>query len=113
MTTYLVTRHHGTKDLFLKDEGREWLRREGFFIDKVVDHLDITEIKARDIVIGNLPFYLAYAVCEKNARYINYSIDLSESDRGIEIPKEKLQDKNPRLEEYVVNKVYSSEMFAK
>ncbi len=91
MTTWFVSRHSGARD---------WAVRQALPIDRYCAHLDPAEIAAGDIVIGALPVHLAAAVCQRGARYLNLSLDLSAAARGKELSAGELDTFKARIEEY-------------
>lgn len=99
-TTYLVTRHPGA---------REWVEREGIAVDRIVDHLDPTQVKAGDVVTGSLPVNLAAQVCAAGGRYLHLSLDLPPELRGKELSVEDMREVRARIEEYSVHRVDSAE----
>jgi CRISPR-associated protein Csx16 len=93
MTTYFVTRHPGARD---------WAQDEGIQVDHLVDHLDVAQVQAGDVVIGSLPVNLAAQVCERGARYLHLSLDLPPELRGKELTAEDMRVLGARIEEYMV-----------
>ena len=93
MTTYSVTRHPGARD---------WAQDEGIQVDQLVDHLDVAQVQADDVVIGSLPVNLAAAVCERGGRYLHLSLELPPESRGKELTVEDMRALGVRVEEYVV-----------
>ena len=93
MTTYFVTRHSGARD---------WAQDKGIRVDQVVDHLDVTQVRAGDVVIGSLPVNLAAEVCERGGHYLHLSLDLPSKLRGKELTAEDMRALGARVEEYVV-----------
>lgn len=91
--TWLVTRHPGAT---------EWMDRHGIAFDCHVRHLDPHAVRAGDVVIGTLPVQLAAEVCANGARYLNLSLDLPESLRGVELSALQLDACNGRVEEFRV-----------
>ncbi len=95
MTTLFVTRHPGAV---------EWAERQGFNIDRQIDHLDPAVIQPGDTVIGILPVNLAAEVCARGGRFFNLSLDLPPEARGRELSADDLEHFGARLEEYSVKK---------
>lgn len=54
MTTLFVSRHQGAI---------EWIKQQSIQVDVFVEHLNVEEIQADDVVIGTLPLHLAAEVC--------------------------------------------------
>jgi len=96
MTTWFVTRHPGALD---------WARTKNIAYDIHVMHLDSTKVDAGDTVIGSLPVNLAFNVCERGARYFNFSLDLPARLRGRELDAATLDECGARIEEYRITKV--------
>jgi len=96
MSIWFVTRHSGAID---------WAEEEGFHIDSMLTHLDISQVKKGDTVIGSLPVNLAADVCALGARYFHLSVDLPEKLRGVELTKDIMRSCNARLEEYKIERV--------
>lgn len=101
MTTWLVTRHAGA---------REWVRRRGFAVDRVVPHIvSETDIAAGDVVIGSLPANLAASLCERGARYMHLSLDLPLEKRGVELTADDMELFGGRLEEIALRRIADGE----
>jgi len=90
---WLVTRHPGA---------REWARRRGIQADCVVEHLDVSQVRPGDTVIGTLPLHLAAAVCRAGARLFHLSIDVPPEQRGKELTADEMEAYGARLEEMFV-----------
>lgn len=97
-TVYFVSRHPGA---------REWALSEGSRVDRVLEHLDLREIVAGDIVIGSLPVNLAAEVCARGAHYHHLSLELPQELRGVELSAEQMRDLGARIEEFCVERVGS------
>ncbi len=82
MTTYLITRHLGAK---------LWVEEEGFAVDAQLDHLQVDQICAGDIVIGSLPVILAAEVCRRGGRYFHLSLEVPYDSRGRELTPEEMR----------------------
>jgi len=95
MTTLLITRHPGAI---------EWAARQGFRIDRQIDHLDPADVRPGDTVIGTLPVHLAAKVCARGGRFFNLSLDLPPEARGKELSADDLDRHGARLEEYLIGK---------
>jgi len=96
MTTFFVSRHPGAA---------AWAQAQGLAVDRLVAHLDPTEVGAGDTVIGTLPVSLAAAVCSKGTRYLHLTLDLPPDWRGRELSAADMAACGARLEEYRVQKV--------
>ena len=99
MTIYFVSRHPGA---------REWAENEGIAVDCWVKHLDLSEVRPGDRVMGTLPVHLAAAVCERGACYIHLSLELPENQRGRELSGADLERFCARLEAYEVRRLTAS-----
>lgn len=95
MTTYFVSRHPGAVG---------WAARKGVAVDRLVAHLDTTEVQAGDVVIGTLPVNLAAEVCRRGGRYLHLSLELPLEMRGRELSADDLERYGARLEAYAVEK---------
>ena len=96
MTTWFVSRHPGARD---------WAMEQGMEYDRLVSHLEPTEVSAGDTVIGTLPVNLASEVCGQGARYIHLSLRLPPELRGLEFTAEELRGLRATLEEFTVHRV--------
>ena len=96
MTTYFVTRHAGAF---------EWAARQGIAIDRTVPHLDPSEIRPGNVVIGTLPVHLAAEVCARGARYVHLVLELPLESRGLELTPEEMARCGARLVEYQVERI--------
>jgi CRISPR-associated protein Csx16 len=94
-TTYFVTRHAGAV---------EWAARQGIAIDRTVPHLDPSEVRPGDVVIGTLPVHLAAEVCASGARYLHLALELPPDRRGFELTAEEMTRCGARLVEYRVER---------
>jgi CRISPR-associated protein Csx16 len=95
MTTYLITRHPGA---------RQWVQEEGIVVDAQLDHLDVHQVRAGDIVIGSLPVNLAAEVCAHGGRYLHLSLELPFDWRGRELSPADMRRFGARLEEFRVER---------
>lgn len=93
MTTWLVSRHAGAI---------LWVEQKGIIVDRLISHLDPSQIKEGDIVIGTLPVNLAEQVCSRGGRFFNLSLDLPPEARGFELSADDLVRFSARLEEFIV-----------
>lgn len=91
MTSWFVSRHPGAL---------EWATQQGLQVDRQVPHLNPAQVQAGDIVIGTLPVHLAAAVCQRDAHYVNLSLDLPAHWRGRELNANELRQCNARLESF-------------
>ena len=74
-------------------------------MDRRVAHLDVSEVRPGDTVIGTLPVHLAAEVCARGARYLHLSLDLPPGLRGSELSADDMEACKARLEEYEVRRV--------
>ncbi|MCK5925435.1 MAG: CRISPR-associated protein Csx16 [Methylococcales bacterium] len=95
MTTYFVTRHTNAK---------EWATEEGIAIDRVIEHLDLEQIKAGDKVLGSLPVNLVAELTAKKVRYFHLSLNVPIELRGQEISAQLMREFGAKLEEFQVFK---------
>lgn len=95
MTTLFITRHPGA---------REWAGRQGFEIDRLVEHRDPAEVRAGDSVLGSLPVNLAAEVCGRGGRYFHLSLVLPPEWRGRELSADDMERFGARLEEFFVER---------
>ncbi|MFV0476268.1 MAG: CRISPR-associated protein Csx16 [Parahaliea sp.] len=98
MTTYFISRHPGAL---------EWMKRRGPAFDRHVEHLDLDQIKAGDVLIGSLPVNLAAEVCARNAQYFNLSLQLPAHARGRELSVDELDSYEAKIEAFDIRKVIS------
>lgn len=68
-------------------------------------HLNPDDVQPGDTVIGSLPVHLAAAICDRGARYINLSLDLTKEMRGRELTADDMIRCHARLEEFRVSRV--------
>ena len=93
MTTWFVSRHPGAVD---------WAARQGLAVDQWVSHLDLGLVQPDDTVIGSLPVNLAALVCQRGARYLHLSLELSAHLRGQELSADQLEQLGAQLCQYQV-----------
>lgn len=94
MTAYFVSRHAGAI---------AWARRHALTIDAWVDHLDTSELRPGDSVIGTLPIHLVADVCARGATYLHLQFDMSALQRGRELDADDLDALGARLVGYCVS----------
>jgi CRISPR-associated protein Csx16 len=94
-SVWFVSRHPGAK---------EWAKRQGISISRMVDHLDPEQIQPGDTVIGTLPIHLAAQVCQRGARFFFLSLDLPPEARGEELSLEDMEHYGACLQEFEVRK---------
>jgi CRISPR-associated protein Csx16 len=95
MTTYFVSRHPAAID---------WAVEEGIHVDAFVAHLDPDDIRDGDTLIGSLPVNLAAQVCERGARYLHLSLELTPELRGRELTVEEMRACGARLQAFRVER---------
>lgn len=99
MTTYLVTRHAGT---------RNWARAKArlgklpFVIDEVIEHLDPERLQAGDVVVGTLPVGVAAQLHKRKIAFWSLDIDVPPQRRGQELSATELAGFKARLTRYEV-----------
>lgn len=106
MTTYLVTRHPGTRlwaEIMAKHD------RLPFRIDEVLEHLDPERLKKGDVVVGTLPLHVAAALHARGVKFWSLDIDVPETERGKELSGVQLCAYNARFSLYQV-KLKESEL---
>ena len=91
--TIFVTRHPGAA---------EWAADNGFQAATQVEHLDVADIAAGDVVAGTLPVHLAAAVCEAGAAYWHLTLELPAHLRGVELSAAQMVEAGARVERYTV-----------
>ncbi len=95
MPVLFVTRHAGAL---------EWAARRG--IQAIaVEHLDVTAVRAGDVVMGTLPLHLAAAVCGRGARFLHLEMDVPAEARGRALTADDMDRFGARLVEYRVERV--------
>ncbi len=92
-TVWFVSRHPGA---------REWAASQGFQVDKMVAHLDLSQVQPGDVVLGNLPVHLAAGLCAKGAQYWHLSLEVPAERRGEELSAADMDSYGARLERYQV-----------
>jgi CRISPR-associated protein Csx16 len=95
MTTYFVSRHLGAID---------WAAEEGIHVDAFVEHQHPDDIRNGDTVIGSLPVNLAAQVCERGARYLHLSLELTPELRGRELTVQQMRACGARIEAFRVER---------
>lgn len=82
MTTYLVTRHEGT---------RIWVDAKAkhgqlpFAIDRMLDHLDLSILKKGDVVVGTLPIRMIATLQAMGVKFWSLDIETPLAERGKEL----------------------------
>lgn len=87
-SSWFVSRHAGA---------REWLERQGWPVDRQVEHLSPAQVAAGDRVYGTLPVHLAAALCARGAQYHHLILDLPVEARGRELTADELERFGARL----------------
>ncbi len=96
MTTFFVSRHPGARD---------WAMDRSLEYDRLVTHLEPSEVAAGDVVIGTLPVNLAAEISAQGATYVHLSLRLPPELRGIELSADELKGMDAVLEEFRVERV--------
>lgn len=95
MTTLFVSRHQGAI---------EWIKQQSIQVDVFVEHLNVEEIQADDVVIGTLPIHLAAEVCQKGAKFYFLSVNVAREQRGTELTCEQLEQQGCSLQQFYIEK---------
>lgn len=95
MTTLFVSRHQGAI---------EWIKQQSIQVDVFVEHLNVEEIQADDVVIGTLPIHLAAEVCQKGAKFYFLSVNVAREQRGTELTYEQLEKQACSLQQFYIEK---------
>lgn len=95
MATIFVSRHPGAI---------EWMKHQPIHVDRWLMHLQIEEVKPKDVVIGNLPIHLACQICELGARFFSLEIAMPLEKRGMELKAQDLKVMNCAMKEYVIRR---------
>ncbi|QTM01032.1 CRISPR-associated protein Csx16 [Mannheimia sp. ZY171111] len=96
MITWFVSRHIGAI---------EWIKQQPIHIDRFVEHLNVANIQADDIVIGTLPIHLAAEVCQKGAKFYFLSVNVARYQRGTELTCEQLVEQGCSLQPFYIEKL--------
>lgn len=99
MTTYLVTRHEGTR---IWAEAAVKQKRLPFAIDEVLDHLDPKQLKRGDRVIGTLPLHLIAELGRRGVEFWSIDLDVPPAQRGQELTGVQLYKLGASLARYKV-----------
>ncbi len=87
-SSWFVSRHVGA---------REWLERQGWPVDRQVEHLSPAQVAPGDRIYGTLPVHLAAALCARGAQYHHLILDLPVEARGRELTADELERFGARL----------------
>lgn len=93
-TTYLVSRHPAAI---------EWISQQ-INIDKVIEHLDTSQVELGDIVVGTLPVHLAEEVCRRGGEYIHLQLTIPKELRGVELNTQYFSSCSPRLTKFLITR---------
>lgn len=93
MTTFFISRHPGAIS---------WIKQQGITIDRWETHLDLTDVKAGDRVVGTLPIPMVAALYKKGATYLHINLAVPASLRGQELSAETLEILGASLQAYHV-----------
>ena len=96
MAVWFISRHPGAI---------EWMKSQSIVVDYWVEHLDINQIQAGDIVIGTLPIHLASQVCEKGATFYFLSVNVTREQRGTELTAQQLTEQGCVLQAFHIQKL--------
>lgn len=95
MTTLFVSRHQGAI---------EWIKQQPIQVDAFIEHLNVDNIQADDVVIGTLPIHLAAEVCQKGAKFYFLSVNVAREQRGTELTCEQLEQQGCSLQQFYIEK---------
>lgn len=95
MTTYFISRHIGAVD---------WAESEGFHVDQLLTHFDVTIVKPGDTVLGTLPINLVAEVNARGGDYFHLTLELPSDARGKELTADDMRQFGARLESYSAQK---------
>ena len=98
MTTWFVSRHSGAID---------WIKSQNITIDKFIEHIELSRLKAGDRVIGTLPVNVVAQLCALDIEYWNLNLSLPFDARGKELSAEQLVRYGAHLQRYDVKKINS------
>lgn len=93
MSIWFISRHPGAI---------AWARSQNLGITHWCSHLRIDDISAGDVVIGTLPVHLAAQVCQRKAKFVALSINVTEEQRGKEITLDQMGILDCELQEFIV-----------
>lgn len=110
MTTYLVTRHEGTR-LWASAMAKHG--RLPFAIDHMVEHLDPSALAKGDMVVGTIPLHLAAELRSRGIEFWALDLDLPPQDRGKELSGVYLATRGARFTRYEVRKKDAVDVVAK
>lgn len=96
MKTWFVSRHPGAL---------HWMQRNHIMFDVHVTHLDITQVRTGDKVMGSLPINLAADICARGAQYWHLSLHLPANARGQELDADTLDCYQAKLEPYAIQRL--------
>lgn len=74
-----------------------------------IEHLDITQIRPGDVILGTLPVHLAAEVCARGGEYWHLSLNLPREQRGQELDSHDITDAAGRLERYHIQHITEEE----
>jgi len=98
MTTYFVSRHPGAK---------EWAVAQGFAVDVMREHLELSQVCPGDTVLGSLPVHLVAELNAMGVRYFHLVLPLTAELRGQALSAQTMQQLGARLEAYEVRRIPS------
>lgn len=101
MTTYLVTRHEGTR-IWAKAMAKHG--RLPFAIDQMIEHLDPALLKKGDVVVGTLPLQLVAQLQSEGIDFWSLDLDVPPAKRGQELNPIEVFTYRARLSRYDVRR---------
>ncbi len=91
MTVWFVSRHPGAQ---------VWAQAQALYFDRLCPHLDPSDVRSGDVVIGSLPVNLASEVCQRGAKFINLSLKVPPELRGQELTIQQMLACDVKLEQF-------------
>ncbi len=107
MTTYLVTRHEGT---------RIWVDAKAkhgqlpFAIDRMLDHLDLSILKKGDVVVGTLPIRMIATLQTMGVKFWSLDLETPPAQRGKELTGMQVYRYGGRFARYEVRQKEAEEV---
>lgn len=96
MTTWFVSRHKGAI---------EWMKQQNIKVDRWETHLNPSEVKSGDTVIGVLPMGMAAKICQQGAVFYALDFSINREQRGKELVDDELSQLGCKLLRYDVRAI--------
>ena len=109
MTTYLITRHEGTR---IWAEAKARHGQLPFTIDRTLDHLDLSILKKGDVVVGTLPIRMVAELQAKGVKFWSLDIETPPAERGKELTGVQVYRLGGRFARYEVKQKEVEEVAA-